>query len=147
MTNRSGEKKSEHFRFTHAFSLTAYVACSKRSDSGERCEVKKAIKSRGGLGREVFPLSPLPLPRFYFFRAPFYFAPLHYLNAWNRLQPTRSLVSLVTSSVWTVVDNFDIYGSCYLLCLLLRPIKLVQAREEIFQTISAAYLVCYYSQF
>ena len=25
------------------------VACSKRSDSGERCEVKKAVKSRGGL--------------------------------------------------------------------------------------------------
>ena len=26
------------------------------------------MKSRGGLGREVrFPLSPLPLPRFYFF--------------------------------------------------------------------------------
>ena len=24
------------------------VACSKRSDSGERCEVKKAMKSRGG---------------------------------------------------------------------------------------------------
>ena len=39
------------------------LACSKRSDSGERCEVKKAMKSRGGLGREV----PLPLPRFYFF--------------------------------------------------------------------------------
>ena len=44
------------------------------SDSGERCEVKKAMKSRGGLGREVrercsqlFPPSPLPLPRFYFF--------------------------------------------------------------------------------
>ena len=44
-----------------------YLACSKRSDSGERCEVKKAMKSRGGLGREVFPPSPLPLPRFYFF--------------------------------------------------------------------------------
>ena len=29
------------------------LACSRRSDSGERCEVKKAIKSRGGLGREV----------------------------------------------------------------------------------------------
>ena len=28
------------------------VACSKRSDSGERCEVKIAIKSRGGLGRD-----------------------------------------------------------------------------------------------
>ena len=31
------------------------LACSKRSDSGERCEVKKAMKSRGGL------------PCFYFF--------------------------------------------------------------------------------
>ena len=29
------------------------IACSKRSDSGERCEVKKAMKSRGGLEREV----------------------------------------------------------------------------------------------
>ena len=34
------------------------LACSKRSDSGERCGVKKAMKSRGG---------PLLLPRFYFF--------------------------------------------------------------------------------
>jgi len=32
---------------------TGAVACSKCSDSGERCEVKKAMKSRGGLGREV----------------------------------------------------------------------------------------------
>ena len=37
------------------------IACSKRSDSGEPCEVKKAMKSRGGLGRT---------------RTPFYFAPL-----------------------------------------------------------------------
>ena len=35
------------------------IACSKRSDSGERCRVKKAMKSRGGLG--------ILLPRFYFF--------------------------------------------------------------------------------
>ena len=51
------------------FAKTEDVACSKRSDSGERCEVEKAMKSRGGLGREVreFPLSPLLLPRFYFF--------------------------------------------------------------------------------
>ena len=27
------------------------VACSKRSDSGERCQVKKAMKSRGGAER------------------------------------------------------------------------------------------------
>ena len=38
------------------------VACSKRSDSGEQCEVKKAMKSRGGNGE-----SSAPLPRFYFF--------------------------------------------------------------------------------
>ena len=29
------------------------LACSKRSDSGEWCGVEKAMKSRGGLGREV----------------------------------------------------------------------------------------------
>ena len=43
------------------------VACSKRSDSGEQCEIKKAINRRGRLGREVRELSPLLLPRFYFF--------------------------------------------------------------------------------
>ena len=32
---------------------TAGVACSKHSDSGERCEVKKAMKRRGGLRREM----------------------------------------------------------------------------------------------
>ena len=35
--------------------VSLQLACSKRSDSGERCEVKIAIKSRGGLGREVSP--------------------------------------------------------------------------------------------
>ena len=43
------------------------IACSKRSDSGERCEVKKAMKSRGGLWKEV----TSPLPSLLFFRAPF----------------------------------------------------------------------------
>ena len=44
------------------------LACSERSDSGERCGVKKAMKSRGGLGREVPSLtSDLLPPRFYFF--------------------------------------------------------------------------------
>ena len=58
---------------------------SKRSDSGERCEVKIAMKGRGGLGRGAgTPLSPSPLPRFYFFALPFSTAP-YYLNAWNRL--------------------------------------------------------------
>ena len=45
-----------------------WLACSKRSDSGERCEIKIAMKSRGGLGREVRePSLTSPLPRFYFF--------------------------------------------------------------------------------
>ena len=59
---------SELFSWVYTRCLLAvnFLACSKRSDSGERYRVKKAMKSRGGLGREV-PLSPLLLPRFYFF--------------------------------------------------------------------------------
>ena len=53
------------------------AACSKRSDSGERCGVEKAMKSRGGLGREVrVPSLTSPPPSLLLFRAPFYFAPL-----------------------------------------------------------------------
>ena len=55
------------------------IACSKRSDSGERCEVKIAMKSRGGLGRAFI------FSRSFFLRT----AP-HYLNAWNRLVSKRS---------------------------------------------------------
>ena len=58
------------------------IACSKRSDSGERCEVKKAMKSRGGLGREVH-LSPSLA--FIFLRSFLLRTAPHYLNAWNRL--------------------------------------------------------------
>ena len=36
------------------------IACSKRSDSGERCEEKKAMERRGGLG-EVVPIKTDPL--------------------------------------------------------------------------------------
>ena len=45
------------------------LACSKLSDSGERCRVKKAMKSRGGLKFELyFALSPVVLfcPIFFF---------------------------------------------------------------------------------
>ena len=49
------------------FLATFFLACSKRSDSGERCEVKKAMKNRGGLGTP---------PSLLFFRPPFYLAPL-----------------------------------------------------------------------
>ena len=53
------------------------LACSKCSDSGERCEVKKAMKSRGELGREVRkPSLTSPPASLLFFRDPFYFAPL-----------------------------------------------------------------------
>ena len=54
-------------------SASETLACCKCSDSGERCEVKKAMKSRGGLGREVLTSPP---PSLLFFRASFYFAPL-----------------------------------------------------------------------
>ena len=78
-------------------SLGPNVACSKRSDSGERCGVEKAMKSRGGLGREVrevrFPLSPLLLPRFYFFALPF---TLHRSPLSERLEQARPNVSVIS---------------------------------------------------
>ena len=58
--------------------LVNALACSKRSDSGEQCEVKKAMKSRGGLGTEVL--------AFIFSRSFLRRTAPHYLNAWNRLQ-------------------------------------------------------------
>ena len=63
------------------------IACSKCSDSGERCEVKKAMKSRGGLGREVRgSLSHLsPSLSFIFSRSFLLCSAPHHLNAWNRL--------------------------------------------------------------
>ena len=47
-----------NFLITSIICTSSSLACSKGSDSGERCGVKKAMKSRGG---------PLLLPRFYFF--------------------------------------------------------------------------------
>ena len=55
------------------------LACCRRTDREEQCEVKKAMKSRGGIGQSgAGSLSPAsPPPPFLFFLAPFYFAPLH----------------------------------------------------------------------
>ena len=75
--------------FKHGIPLVCLaLACSKRSDSGERFEVKKAMKSRGGLGREVREpsLSHLsPSLAFIFSRSFLLRIAPHYLNAWNRL--------------------------------------------------------------
>ena len=66
-----------------------FLACSKRSDSGERCRVKKAMKSRGGLGREVRERCSLfhlfSSLAFIFSRSFLLRTAPHYLNAWNRL--------------------------------------------------------------
>ena len=72
------------WRIRASYANTRRLACSKRSDSGERCEVKKVIKNRGGLGREVRD-SPLPLPCFFFSHSFLLLTAPHYLNAWNRL--------------------------------------------------------------
>ena len=60
------------------------LACSRRSDSGERWEVKKSVKKKSKGGGEVSPspLSPVPL---YFLSLSLLRTALHYLNAWNRL--------------------------------------------------------------
>ena len=74
---------------------TMILACSKRSDSGERCGVEKAMKSRGGLGREVREFKNKSNRRslshlssslaFTFSRSLLLCTAPHYLNAWNRL--------------------------------------------------------------
>ena len=69
---------TEHSTMGNKRRLVNALACSKRSDSGERCEVKKAMKSRGGLGTEVL--------AFIFSRSFLRRTAPHYLNAWNRLQ-------------------------------------------------------------
>ena len=66
------KKHLRHWDDTRAQQL----ACSKRSDSGERCGVKKAMKSRGGLSSSL----AVVFSRSFLLRT----AP-HYLNAWNRL--------------------------------------------------------------
>ena len=62
------------------------LACSKRSDRGEQCEVKKAMKSRGGP---------------------------HYLNAWNRLGSTptstfQRMTSCTLAKTAPVGDEFQL---------------------------------------
>ena len=59
------------------------LACSKRSDSGERCGVEKAMKSRGGLSSSL---------AFTFSRSLLLCTAPHYLNAWNRLLAVANLV-------------------------------------------------------
>ena len=70
-------------------SIVEGIVCSKRWDSGERCEVKKAMKSRGGLGRQVrerVPSLTSPPPSLLFFSRSFLLRTSpHYPNAWNRL--------------------------------------------------------------
>ena len=61
------------------------LACSKRSDIGERCEVKKAMKRRGGLGREVQERHISSSLAFIFSRSFLLRTAPHHLNAWNRL--------------------------------------------------------------
>ena len=67
-------------QFRRWFTVTG-LACSRRSDSGERCEVKGTRKNKSE-GRGEAPLSPVPL---YFSSVSLLRTALHYLNAWNRL--------------------------------------------------------------
>ena len=86
-----------------ADATTEGIACSKRSDGGEWCEVKKAMKSRGRTGeRGAGTLSHLsPSLAFIFSRSLLHRTAPHYLNAWNRLQKERVyIVKLHSEWVW-----------------------------------------------
>ena len=67
------------------------LACSRRSDSGERCEVKRARENkiegggRGEIGNRTSLHAPLSSVLLYFSSLSFLRSAHHYLNAWNRL--------------------------------------------------------------
>ena len=86
--NKQRSKDIKHLTTASEIKSCQGLACSKRSDSGERCGVKKAMKSRGGLGREV---SPLLLPRFYFFALLF---TSHRSPLSERLEQAKSRINL-----------------------------------------------------
>ena len=73
------------------FKKHCFLACSKRPDSGEQYEVKKAIKRRGR------PSLTSPPPSLLFFRSLFLLrtAP-HYLNDWNRLTDSQIVATYGT---------------------------------------------------
>ena len=105
---RNGQKSVIHVQSCSFASLNLLLfccfkkllPCSKRSDCGERCEVKKEMKSRGRLRREVL------LPRFYFSRSFLLCTAPQYLNAWSRLKsPKRAFSHDVTSAILVFQNN------------------------------------------
>ena len=77
-------------------------ACSRRSDSGERCEVKRSAKK--------YKLGSLPSP-LYFSSLSLLRTALHYLNAWNRLIINRThqlRLKLTINSPWETILGFII---------------------------------------
>ena len=68
------------------------LACSKRSDSGERCAVKKAMKSRGGRSSSL---------AFIFSRSFLLRTAPHYLNTWNRLTQHKTSNPILADSFIT----------------------------------------------
>ena len=87
-----------------------YIACSRRSDSGERCEVKKSAKKlkrgrrRGERGSQVpAPLSLVPL---YFSSLSLLRTALHYLNSLQcrRILGGRNLVRVRNVVVSAIFD-------------------------------------------
>ena len=93
------------------------LACSKRSDSGERYGVKKAMKSRGGLGREVrVPSLTSPPPSLLFFRAPFYFAPLPTIwtpgTGYAHINKVKVIRKYMSSTLTEIFTSQKTLGQC-----------------------------------
>ena len=98
---------------------TALIACSKRSDSVERCEVKKAMKSRGGLGREAL----------LFFRAPFYFATLPTLWTPGTGYPIRAVVQFLTKNSKLKISR-EILSGCQRLWSALHQALIAKQKKK-----------------
>ena len=93
------------------------LACSKRSDSRERYGVKKAMKSRVGLGREVrVPSLTSPPPSLLFFRAPFYFAPLPIIwtpgTGYAHINKVKVIRKYMSSTLTEIFTSQKTLGQC-----------------------------------
>ena len=94
------------------------IACSRHSDSGKRCEVKKHVKSRGGTGESGEGTSLTSPPSLVFIFSHFFLirtAP-HYLNAWNRQEKKTHKAGNIANYTWQKTarmscHNFETNGA------------------------------------
>ena len=98
-----------YYYYYYYYCALATLACSKRSDGGERCGIEKAMKSRGGL----------LLPRFYFFALPF---TLHRSPLSERLEQAMATLARPSGPLVPGSKNTNLVKLLPFSCIAAQPI-------------------------